>query len=57
MQWKSIDSATERLSESFTAIASSNRIFWTDFSHSFNFFVASGSFGQILFTYTMLEHI
>ena len=50
MTWQSIESATERLSASPTEIASSKRIFWTAFSHSFNFLEASGSFGQIFFT-------
>ena len=46
-----MDSAIERLCDSGTAIASSNLSFITAFSHSFNFFVASASFGHIFLTY------
>jgi len=45
-----MDSATERLSDTGTEIASSNLSFITAFSHSFSFLVASGSLGESLFT-------
>lgn len=48
--WKSMDSATERLSDTGTDIASSNLSFITAFSHSLSFLVASGSLGESLFT-------
>jgi hypothetical protein len=50
IEWKSSDSATECRSCSSIAIASSNLIFATAFSHSLSFFNASGSLGTILWT-------